>query len=130
VFFSIKGMIYSIYTSRLKRYSYKHKKEKEKNKMKKSLSLCALSLVLAVSLSACGSKSGNPVPSASGTQQKQSDSKEQKTLTVVTWGGEGYLPKVSDAFTKEHPNVKVDFQKIATDYDSILRSKINAGTVV
>jgi raffinose/stachyose/melibiose transport system substrate-binding protein len=119
-------MIYSIYTFRVKRYSYKHNKEKEKNKMKKSLSLSALSLVLAVSLSACGSKSGNSDPSASGTQN---DSKDQITLTVVTWGGEGYLPKVSDAFTKEHPNVKVDFQKIATDYDSILRSKINAGQV-
>jgi raffinose/stachyose/melibiose transport system substrate-binding protein len=86
-----------------------------------------LILSMALLLSACAQKNANDEQGNSTEGDNAASSKDPVTLTLVTWGGELYFPQLDDAFTAKYPHIKVDWQKIGSEYDAFLRTKINAG---
>lgn len=90
----------------------------------------ALILMLAAVLSAC-SKSGTASPETS-TPSGNAGSKENITLRMTVWGSpEEVAPykKAIQNFEAKHPNVKVELQHIAADYDTKLTTMVAGNDV-
>ncbi len=91
--------------------------------MKKKL-LVIMVCLCAVLLGACGKESANK----EGASQENTNSEpiEITMLTAMAYGTEG-LDLAVESFQKTHPNVTFDIQHIPNDYETILKSRINAG---
>ncbi|MEK4850055.1 sugar ABC transporter substrate-binding protein [Paenibacillus sp. FSL H7-0756] len=90
----------------------------------------ALVLMLAAVLSAC-SNSGTPSPDTSASSGN-SGSKENIKLRMTVWGSpEEVAPykKAIQNFEAKHPNVKVELQHIAADYDTKLTTMVAGNDV-
>lgn len=68
---------------------------------------------------------------AAGTQEADSDGGSDKVKLVFTsWRTEDIerMNRINDAFTKEYPNIEIDFQPIKdTEYDAQLKQSLAAG---
>ncbi|MNH93732.1 putative ABC transporter substrate-binding protein YesO [compost metagenome] len=103
-------------------------------RQRKSLfTVMALVLMLAAVLSACsksGSESSNT--SASSGSSGNSGSKEKITLRMTVWGSpEEVAPykKAIQRFEDKFPNIKVELQHIAADYDTKLTTMVAGNDV-
>ncbi len=97
---------------------------------KSIFTVMALVLMLAAVLSAC-SKSGSESPNASAPSGN-SGSKEKITLRMTVWGSpEEVTPykKAIQRFEDKFPNIKVELQHIAADYDTKLTTMVAGNDV-
>ncbi|HLQ71357.1 MAG TPA: extracellular solute-binding protein, partial [Bacillota bacterium] len=83
--------------------------------MKKFLSSLGI-LLLVVVLAACGNSDDEDTSTENNDGGNGDDSEEQVTLTYARGvDTTGATEKVVEAFEKEHPNIKVEFQEMPSD---------------
>ena len=95
--------------------------------MKRKVLAVMLSAVMAIGLGACGN-------SGKDTSEKTKDTStgngEEITLWYAGWGSNSEkkaTQKVIDKFEEEHPNIKVEYLHIPTDYNTKLTTMMAAG---
>lgn len=95
--------------------------------MKRKVLAVMLSAVMAIGLGACGN-------SGKDTSEKTKDTStgngEEITLRYAGWGSNSEkkaTQKVIDKFEEEHPNIKVEYLHIPTDYNTKLTTMMAAG---
>jgi raffinose/stachyose/melibiose transport system substrate-binding protein len=109
------------------------------------LSIMALVLIISITLVGCSSRSGDNSTSDNATNTdkaatdtakdntepaKTNTSGEKVNLTVYSTIGEPknqeMMKSIGDAFTKENPDISVDFQFPGAEYENILKVKMAA----
>jgi ABC-type sugar transport system, periplasmic component len=102
-----------------------------KRQKKSIMVLMIMMLILSSVISACGKSDsgGSPSsPSASG----EAVSKEQITLRMTVWGSPEEVAAYKfgiQRFEEKYPNIKVDLQHIAADYDTKLTTMVAGNDV-
>ncbi|GAB6928253.1 sugar ABC transporter substrate-binding protein [Paenibacillus sp. JCM 10914] len=101
-----------------------------KRQKKSIMVLITLLLMFASVMSACGTGAGNDESSPSTNDEP--NSKDSITLRMTVWGSPDEVAAYKfgiQRFEENHPNIKVDLQHIAADYDTKLTTMVAGNDV-
>lgn len=103
-----------------------------KRQKKSILVLIALVLMFVTAMTACGKPGGNSDSSSPSGSSGEADSKENITLRMTVWGSPEEVAAYKfgiQRFEDKFPNIKVDLQHIAADYDTKLTTMVAGNDV-
>lgn len=103
-----------------------------KRQKKSILVLIALVLMFVTAMTACGKPGGNSDSSSPSGSSGEAGSKENITLRMTVWGSPEEVAAYKfgiQRFEDKFPNIKVDLQHIAADYDTKLTTMVAGNDV-
>lgn len=103
-----------------------------KRQKKSILVLIALVFMFVTAMTACGKPGGNSDSSSPSGSSGEAGSKENITLRMTVWGSPEEVAAYKfgiQRFEDKFPNIKVDLQHIAADYDTKLTTMVAGNDV-